>query len=39
MNDSIDRLLACQIDAGHYPGAVVHVEQAGKVLAHRSAGR
>jgi CubicO group peptidase (beta-lactamase class C family) len=38
MTTSIDRLLAYQIEARHYPGAVVHVERAGKVLAHQAAG-
>lgn len=38
MSDCIDRLLAYQIEARHYPGAVVHVERAGKVLAHQAAG-
>ncbi|OHC62787.1 MAG: hypothetical protein A2045_09030 [Rhodocyclales bacterium GWA2_65_20] len=35
---SIDRLLAYQIESRHTPGALVHVERAGKVLAHRTAG-
>lgn len=35
----IDRLLAYQVDARHFPGALVHVEQAGKVLARQSIGR
>lgn len=39
MSHSIDRLLACQIEARHYPGALVHVERGGRVLAHRAAGR
>jgi CubicO group peptidase (beta-lactamase class C family) len=39
MSNSIDRLLAYQIEARHTPGAVVHVERAGNVLAHRAAGR
>jgi CubicO group peptidase (beta-lactamase class C family) len=39
MSNSIDRLLAYQIEARHTPGAVVHVERAGTVLAHRVAGR
>jgi CubicO group peptidase (beta-lactamase class C family) len=39
MTSSIDRLLAYQIEARHTPGAVVHVERAGKVLAHRTEGR
>ena len=38
MTSSIDRLLAYQIEARHCPGAVVHVERAGQVLAHRAAG-
>lgn len=38
MTSSIDRLLAYQLEARHFPGAVVHVERAGKVLAHRTAG-
>jgi CubicO group peptidase (beta-lactamase class C family) len=39
MTTSIDRLLAYQIEARHYPGALVHVERAGKVLAHQASGR
>lgn len=39
MSRSIERLLAYQIEARHTPGAVVHVERAGKVLAHCVAGR
>ena len=39
MTDSIDRLLAYQIESRHFPGALVHVERAGKVLAHQVAGR
>jgi CubicO group peptidase (beta-lactamase class C family) len=38
MTTSIDRLLAYQIESRHFPGAVIHVEQAGKVLAHQAAG-
>ncbi len=38
MTSSIDRLLAYQIAARHFPGAVVHVERAGKALAHQAAG-
>jgi CubicO group peptidase (beta-lactamase class C family) len=38
MTSSIDRLLAYQIEARHYPGAVAHVERAGKILAHQAAG-
>jgi len=39
MTDPIDRLLRYQIDAGHAPGALVHVERAGQVLARQAAGR
>ena len=39
MTGSIDRLLAYQIQSRHFPGALVHVERAGKVLAHQVAGR
>lgn len=39
MTSSIDRLLAYQIEARHTPGALVHVERAGKVLAHLAAGQ
>jgi len=39
MNTSIDRLLAYQMDAGHYAGACVHVERDGQVLARKVAGR
>lgn len=39
MSDSIDRLLAYQIEARHYPGAVVHVERGGKLVARKAAGR
>ncbi len=39
MTDSIDRLLAYQIQSRHFPGALVHMERAGKVLAHQVAGR
>lgn len=39
MNPSIDRLLAYQIDAKHFPGALVHVEQSGRTLVHQAAGR
>ncbi len=39
MTTSIDRLLAYQTEARHYPGALVHVERAGKVLAHQAIGR
>lgn len=38
MASSIDRLLDYQIQSRHCPGAVVHVERAGKVLAHTAAG-
>ncbi|CAN5493311.1 serine hydrolase domain-containing protein [soil metagenome] len=38
MSTSIDRLLAYQIQAGHFPGATVHVERAGEILAHQNAG-
>ncbi len=38
MSSSIDRLLDYQIQSLHCPGAVVHVERAGKVLAHTAAG-
>ena len=33
MDAAIGRLLAYQIEAGHTPGALVHVERGGKVLA------
>lgn len=36
--DNIDRLLAYQIAARHYPGALVHVEREGRVLARRCVG-
>lgn len=39
MNDPIALMLEYQLAARHYPGAVVHVEQDGKVLAHAVAGR
>lgn len=39
MTTPIDRLLAYQIDARHFPGAMIHVEQAGKVLLRQSIGR
>lgn len=39
MTRPIDRLLAYQIEARHFPGAQVHVEQAGKVLAHQAVGQ
>jgi len=39
MTDALDHFLRYQIDAGHCPGALVHVERAGQVLAHRAAGR
>lgn len=38
MMSSIDRLLDYHIQSRHCPGAVVHVERAGKVLAHTAAG-
>ncbi len=38
MTTSIDRLLAYQIESRHYPGALVHVERAGKVLARKAVG-
>ncbi|NLD70118.1 MAG: beta-lactamase family protein, partial [Limnobacter sp.] len=34
----LDRFLDWQIAARHYPGAVVHVERQGRVLASRTAG-
>ena len=37
--DALDRLLDYQIGAAHYPGALVHVERDGTVLARRAAGR
>ena len=39
MSEVIERLLAYQIAAGHTPGALVHVERAGRVLARAAAGR
>lgn len=39
MTSAIDALLACQLAARHFPGAIVHVERAGVVLAHRTVGR
>lgn len=39
MSDSIDRLLAYQIQARHFPGALVHVERGGKLVARKAAGR
>jgi CubicO group peptidase (beta-lactamase class C family) len=38
MSAAIERLLAYQIDARHTPGALVHVERDGKVLARNVAG-
>jgi len=38
VNAAIERLLAYQIDARHTPGALVHVERDGKVLARKVAG-
>jgi len=38
-NDSIERLLDYHLATGRYPGAVIHVERDGRVLAHRVAGR
>ncbi|WP_164932015.1 serine hydrolase domain-containing protein [Janthinobacterium sp. 17J80-10] len=38
MTNNIDRLLDYQIQSRHCPGALVHVERAGKVLAHQAAG-
>lgn len=38
MTTSIDRLLAYQIASRHFPGALVHVERAGKILAHQAVG-
>jgi CubicO group peptidase (beta-lactamase class C family) len=38
MNAAIERLLTYQIDARHTPGALVHVERDGKVLARNAAG-
>lgn len=34
----LDRFLQWQLDARHYPGALVHVERAGEVLARRCVG-
>lgn len=39
MDAAIDRLLAYQIEAGHTPGALAHVERGGKVLARAVAGQ
>ena len=39
MPTPIEDLLAYQLAARHYPGAIVHVERAGKVLAHHVVGR
>lgn len=39
MDDAIGRMLDYHLAARHYPGAVVHVEQDGRVLAHAVAGR
>ena len=39
MPTPIQDLLAYQLAARHYPGAIVHVERAGKVLAHHVVGR
>ena len=39
MDAAIGRLLAYQIEAGHTPGALVHVERGGKVLARAAADR
>lgn len=38
MSVTIERLLAYQIEARHTPGALVHVERGGKVLARSAAG-
>lgn len=38
-HDSIERLLDYHLATGRYPGAIVHVERDGRVLAHRVAGR
>ncbi len=38
MTSPIDRLLAYQIEARHFPGALVHIEQAGKILAYQAVG-
>ncbi len=39
MSNPIERMLAYHMAAGHYPGAVVHVEQEGRVLARAAVGR
>ncbi|GAA4414254.1 serine hydrolase domain-containing protein [Quisquiliibacterium transsilvanicum] len=39
MKTSIELMLDYQLAARHYPGAVIHVEQDGRVLAHAVAGR
>lgn len=39
MSSPIERMLEYHLAAGHYPGAVVHVEQDGRTLAHAVAGR
>jgi CubicO group peptidase (beta-lactamase class C family) len=38
MTNSIDDMLAYQIQAGHFPGALVHVERDGKPAARHAAG-
>ena len=38
MNPAIERLLAYQIEARHTPGALVHVERGGRILARTAAG-
>jgi CubicO group peptidase (beta-lactamase class C family) len=38
MNGSIDLLLDYQIKARHFPGALIHVERAGRILARQAAG-
>lgn len=39
MSNAVDDLLNYHIRAQHYPGAVIHVERDGRVLAHQCAGR
>lgn len=39
MKNPIELMLEYHLAARHYPGAVIHVEQAGRVLAHAVAGR
>jgi len=38
MTNSIDDMLAYQIQAGHFPGALVHVERGGTLASRRAAG-